>query len=101
GTSFAVHGEDFVQSFTVEGELPFVDLLFRLSIRRLPGRGGRPEGEADLVVVVERGLGDGVVRYLWRNRVAARLALVSAAGTSAFEQHRPYLYLRVSALPAR
>jgi hypothetical protein len=102
GAIFAVHGADFVQSFALERELPFVDLLFRLSVRRLPGGVGRAIDErAELIVVVEPGLGDGVVRYLWRSRLAARLALVSPAGDSAFDERRRYLFLRAPELPRR
>jgi hypothetical protein len=99
---FAVHGEDFVQTFALERELPFVDLLFRLSVRRLPGGVGRLIDErAELIVVVEPGLGDGVVRYLWRSRIAARLALVSPSGTSAVGVRRRFLVLRARDLPRR
>jgi hypothetical protein len=102
GAAFAVHGDDFVQTFAVEGELPFVDLLFRLSLRRLPGAINQlAEERGELVVVVERGLGDGVVRYLWRSRIAGRMALVSPQGGSAFDERRRYLYLRVGDLPRR
>src|SRR5688572_5387268 len=36
-TDFMVHGDEFAQSYIKEGELPFGKLLFRLSIRKIPG----------------------------------------------------------------
>ena len=36
-TDFMVHGDEFAQGYVKEGELPFARLLFRLSIRKLPG----------------------------------------------------------------
>ena len=36
-TDFMVHGDEFAQGYVREGELPFARLLFRLSIRKLPG----------------------------------------------------------------
>jgi hypothetical protein len=102
GTTLAVHGDDFVQAFAVERELPFVDLLFRLSPRRRAGGERAALAErSELIVVAERGLGEGVLRYLWRSRVAARAALVAPRGDSAFAERRRYLYLRVVDPPAR
>ena len=37
GTDFMVHGDEFAQGYVREGDLPFAKLLFRLSIRKLPG----------------------------------------------------------------
>ena len=34
---FMVHGDEFAQAYIREGDLPFAKLLFRLSIRKLPG----------------------------------------------------------------
>src|SRR3954470_25028892 len=36
-TDFMVHGDEFAQGYVREGNLPFQRLLFRLSIRKLPG----------------------------------------------------------------
>ena len=54
-TDFMVHGDEFAQGYVHEGDLPFARLLFRLSIRKMPGgeqlgaRGSRravPRGRA-------------------------------------------------------
>src|SRR5258705_2569863 len=61
-TDFMVHGDEFAQGYVREGELPFHRLLFRLSIRKLPG-GERLGGEdrADLLLVLARCLADGII----------------------------------------
>src|SRR5688500_6865990 len=70
GAELMVHGDDFTQTYAREGELSLARLLFRLSLRRVPGAQRlSPEDRADLVLAVARGLGDGVIRYLWRNKV--------------------------------
>ena len=104
GADLMVHGLDFTQTYIREGHLPFERLLFRLSLRRVPGGldlGAEERGE--LVLVVARGLGDGVIRYLWRNRVATELGLVQPRGDSALGAGGApsYLLMRVRDLPAR
>jgi hypothetical protein len=104
-TDFMVHGDDFAQSYVREGELPFARLLFRLSIRKLPG-GEHLDGEArdDLILIVARGLSEGIIRYLWRNRVEGRAGLFTPTRASAFDDHaadRGYMMIRVRALPER
>jgi hypothetical protein len=102
---FMVHGDEFAQGYVREGELPFQRLLFRLSIRKLPGGeqlGG--EDRAELCLVVARGLSDGIIRYLWRNRVEAQAGLFTPGGASAFDdqvRERGYMLMRVRALPER
>ena len=104
-TDFMVHGEDFTQAYVREGELPFVRLLFRLSIRKLPGGEQlEPEHRDDLLLIVARGLADGIIRYLWRNRVTGHAGLFTPQVSSAFDDHgreRGYMVIRVRALPAR
>ena len=105
GADLMVHGLDFTQSYAREGHLPFDRLLFRLSLRRVPGGLDLgPEERSELVLVVARGLGDGVIRYLWRNRVATELGLVRPQSASAFGgagSEPSYLLMRVRELPAR
>src|SRR6185295_13658707 len=36
GAAMMIHGDDFTQSYVVEGELPLAKLLFRLSLRQVP-----------------------------------------------------------------
>ncbi|MBX3160620.1 MAG: hypothetical protein KF773_31935 [Deltaproteobacteria bacterium] len=102
---FMVHGDEFSQGYVREGDLPFARLLFRLSIRKLPGGeqlGNEDRGE--LYLAVARGLSDGIIRYLWRNRVEAQAGLFTPGSTSAFDDQardRGYMWIRVRALPER
>ncbi|HEX4416859.1 MAG TPA: hypothetical protein VH165_03125 [Kofleriaceae bacterium] len=104
-TDFMVHGDEFAQGYLREGELPFARLLFRLSIRKLPG-GEHLDAEdrSELYLAVARGLSDGIIRYLWRNRVEAQAGLFTPGASSAFDDHsrdRGYMLIRVRALPER
>lgn len=105
GAELMVHGDDFTQTYTREGELSLARLLFRLSLRRVPGA-NRLDAEArsTLMLAVARGLGDGIVRYLWRNKVEGEVGLVTPKVRDArLEVGRDpsYLLLRVRDLPAR
>ena len=102
---FMVHGDDFAQAYVREGDLPFGRLLFRLSLRKLPG-GERlgPEDRAELFLAVAHGLSDGIIRYLWRNRVEAQAGLFEPRAESAFDdrvRERGYMWIRVLNLPER
>jgi len=104
-TDFMVHGDEFAQGYVREGDLPFARLLFRLSIRKVPG-GDRlaPEDRADLYLAVAHGLAEGIIRYLWRNKVEAQAGLFNPRSTSAFDDHardRGYMWIRVRNLPER
>ncbi len=102
-TDFMVHGDEFAQGYMREGELPFSRLLFRLSIRKIPG-GDRlaAEDRSELYLAVAHGLSDGIIRYLWRNRVEAHAGLFTPRPSSAFdEQRRGYMLIRARALPER
>jgi hypothetical protein len=100
-----VHGEDFTQIYARERDLPFDRLLLRLSRRRIPGGDKlRADERRELFLVVAHGLGEGVIRYLWRNRVAGRVGLVTPEQKSAFDEPgraRAHLLFRVQDLPAR
>ncbi len=105
GTDFMVHGDEFAQGYVREGELPFQRLLFRLTIRKLPG-GEQLDDEdrGELYLAVARGLADGIIRYLWRNRVEAEAGLFTPGTTSAFEDQardRGYMLIRARGLPER
>lgn len=102
-TDFMVHGDEFAQGYVREGELPFAKLLFRLSIRKVPG-GNKlaAEDRAELFLAVARGLADGIIRYLWRNRVEAQAGLFTPKPQSAFDEpRRGYMLIRARALPER
>jgi hypothetical protein len=102
---FMVHGDEFAQAYVREGELPFSRLMFRLSIRKLPGGEHLgPEDRADLYLAVAHGLADGIIRYLWRNRVEAQAGLFNPRATSAFDDQardRGYMLIHVRNLPER
>lgn len=103
-TDLMLHGLDFAQAYTLEGQLAFDKLLFRLSLRRVPGgRSLRADERADLLLVVVRGLAHGIVRYLWRNRIEAEIGLVRPHGDSAFADGADpgYALVRTRNLPAR
>jgi hypothetical protein len=102
-TDFMVHGDEFAQSYVREGELPFAKLLFRLSIRKIPGADRLAlDDRGELYLAVAHGLADGIIRYLWRNRVEAQAGLFTPRSGSAFdEQRRGYMWIRVRALPER
>src|ERR1043165_4861953 len=71
-TDFMVHGDEFAQGYVREGEPPFARLLFRLLVPKVPGGEQLdPEERGELYLAVARGLADGIIRYLWRNRVSA------------------------------
>ncbi|HTR51455.1 MAG TPA: hypothetical protein VMJ10_12155 [Kofleriaceae bacterium] len=102
---FMVHGDEFAQAYVREGDLPFSRLLFRLSLRKLPG-GERlgPENRGELYLAVAHGLADGIIRYLWRNRVEAQAGVFQPRSQSAFDDHareRGYMWIRVRDLPER
>ena len=100
-----VHDLEFSQNYRKEGQLEFDKLLFRLSLRRVPGGDKlRPDERGDLLLAVARGLGEGVIRYLWRNRVQADVGLVKPRGDSAFAvpgRDQSYLLMRARDLPER
>jgi hypothetical protein len=104
-TEFMVHGDEFAQGYVREGELPFQRLLFRLSIRKLPGgQHLSPEDRNELYLAVAHGLADGIIRYLWRNRVEAEAGLFNPRSSSAFDDHareRGYMWIRARGLPER
>ena len=104
-TEFMVHGDEFAQGYVSEGDLPFQRLLFRLSIRKLPGAQNlSPEDRNELYLAVAHGLADGIIRYLWRNKVEAEAGLFNPRTTSAFDDHareRGYMWIRARGLPER
>lgn len=99
----AVHGDAFTQVYAKEDELPFDKLLFRLSLRRVPGGERlRADQRQELWLVVAPGLGDRVVHYLWRNRVSAEAGITTSDRDSAFDDAGSgYLLVRVRSLPER
>lgn len=100
-----IYGDEFTQSYKRDGVIELANLLRRLSIRRVPGNAHlAPEARRELLAAVPRGLADGVIRYMWRNRVAGEAALVAPHGGSAFADdaaRRGYLLFRLREVPER
>ena len=104
GADLMVHGDGFTQTYSMESELSFEKLLFRLSLRRVPGADRlTDEDRGELIAVIQKGLGDGLIRYLWRNQVDAEVGYVTPQGVSEFDDQRArgYLIARVRNLPNR
>jgi hypothetical protein len=96
---FVLYGDAFTQGYARVKDLPFEQLVFRLSLRKLPG-----EVDADrelLWLAVRHGLGRSVLVYLWRNRVKAEASRVQPAGASAFSDGGSLFLVRVHELPLR
>src|SRR5205814_2269352 len=76
------------EAYLREADLRFSRLLFRLSLRKLPGSEKlSPEDRGELYLAVAHGLADGIIRYLWRNRVEAQAGLFNPRTQSAFDDH--------------
>jgi hypothetical protein len=104
GIHVMLHGDDYTQHYSKEGQISFSKLLFRLSLRLVPGGDRlRADERNELLLCVAKGLSDGVIRYLWRNRVDADVGLVNPRGKSEFGEpgDRAYLLMRVRNVPER
>ncbi len=101
---FVLYAEDARQSYVKDAALDVRQLVFRLSLVRVPGSERLDaEARAQLLLTVPPGLSRGVIRYLWRNRVATQVAQVTLANRSEFAGSAPegYLMARVQDLPER
>ena len=106
-----LHAPAFTQGYKVRRELPFGQLVFRLSPRRLPGPvAGDREERSLLWMLVAPGLARSVLGYLYRNRVAGEAVMVQrlGPGSSLDAQHEgrdgragKRLLVRVHDLPER
>jgi hypothetical protein len=95
---FVLYADAFVQGYARVKDLPFDQLLLRLSLMRLPGGS---DGESELLwLSVREGLGALVIGYLWRNRVKAEAGRVVPEGRL-FGARDALLLLRVHELPRR
>jgi hypothetical protein len=108
---FVLYADTFTQGYVREKDVDFTQLLFRLSLVRLPGKPAADFDDRDLIwMSVRRGLMRPIITYLWRNRVRAEATLVEGADTTrhsgaraggSFGQHVSFLLLRVHDLPRR
>lgn len=103
--------DEQAQTYRTEGDVEVRRVVFRLSLLRVPGSERLfDDARTELYLTVPPGLLPGMLRYLWRYRVAAELALVApeastrGAAPSAFApvgEARGYALFRVRDLPAR
>ena len=95
-----LYGRDFTQAYGRVEELLLSQLVFRLELIR---QAGPPDVEdvEFLYLGAERGLGQALVRYLWRNRVRCEATLCEPPEGSAFQTARALWVLRVQSLPER
>src|SRR6476661_5638257 len=53
GSDFVLHGDELAQAYKLEGEIPLATLVFRLSVRQVPGaKRLSPEDRAELLLAV-------------------------------------------------
>jgi hypothetical protein len=97
---FVLYADTFTQGYQRLKDVGFESLVYRLSLRRIPGE---DHTERELLwLTVRQGLSRSVLLYLWRNRVrceASQIEAQSAGGT--FGQSGSQLLVRVHDLPER
>lgn len=101
-----LYADRFTQPLHFARAIPFAQLVFRLSPRRVPGTPGREARErATVWIQTTPGLATSVLSYLHRSRVATSAMMVERdGGRSAFgdRDHRGrYLLVRARELPQR
>src|SRR5262249_12430242 len=105
GMEYILHGDEATQSYAREGDIDVAQLMFRLSLRRVPGSEKLDaDARALLYVTVAEGLAPGLIRYLLRYRVRAEATQLHFEKRSAFAspgEPDSYLLLRVHQLPER
>lgn len=79
-----VHHDAYRQAYNVEREVPFRDLVLKLTPYRLPPT--ERSTSTRLFVTAETGIGHALVGYLFRWRSKARVALAEWPSTSAFDE---------------
>ena len=101
---FILYSETFTQAYTRVKDVPFDQLVFRLSLRAIPGGAAHIEQSQREVLwlAVQPGLMRATLGYLWRNRVKAEAAQAKVeAPKSAFGASRGLFLVRVQDLPLR
>lgn len=78
-----LHHDAYRQAYNVERTIPFRDLLLKLAPDRAPP--GQQTSSSRLYATAEVGVGHAIIGYLFRWRVAARVALAEWPSTSAFD----------------
>jgi hypothetical protein len=97
---FVLYADTFTQGYIRLKDVGFDQLVFRLSLRKLPGTD--EEAERDVLwLVARKGLARSLLVYLWRNRVRAEAAQVDLSEKATFGQGAQLMLVRVHELPAR
>ncbi len=86
-----VHHDAYRQAYHVERELPFRELLLKLTPYRLPPT--ERSSAMRFYATAETGIGHALVGYLFRWRVKARVALAEWPSTSAFDERPVRLHV--------
>jgi len=101
---FLVYDERYTLALSRVRELPFAQLVLRLSPRALPGLKD-PELERDrLWLLAREGMARPLLGYLWRNQQrasAGAISPVSAEAGAAFAGRPRWLIVRVETMPER
>jgi hypothetical protein len=98
---FVLYADGFQQGYARVKDLPFDQLVFRLSLRRIPGAHSDEIDRELLWLCVREGLGRSVLGYLWRNRVKSEASRVTAGAGGAFGDAKSAYLVRVHDLPER
>jgi hypothetical protein len=99
GADFVLYADTFSQGYSRVKDVGFEQLVFRLSLRRIPGH---DQAERELLwLAVRRGLMKSTLSYLWRNRVRGEAAQATPHGGGTFAQAGAILLVRVHDLPER
>jgi len=104
GSEYVLHAEEAAQAYAREAEIDVGQLIFRMSLRRVPGAEKLDtEARASLYLTAAGGLAPGLVRYLLRYRVRAEVTLLAFEKRSAFAApgEEQTVLLRVHELPER
>ncbi|HZS40617.1 MAG TPA: hypothetical protein VFF06_27480 [Polyangia bacterium] len=96
---FVLYSDTFTQGYSRVKDVGFDSLVFRLSLRALPG--GDDADRELLWLTVRQGLARSVLTYLWRNRVRAEASQVEPETKGAFREAQSSLLVRVHELPER
>jgi hypothetical protein len=98
---FVLYGDGFQQGYARVKDLPFEQLVFRLSLRKIPGDNFDETDRELLWIVAREGLGRSLLGYLWRNRVKCEASRVATGGAGAFHDARAQYLMRVHQIPRR
>jgi hypothetical protein len=99
---FLLYDLSFVLALFRVRDLPFSQLVFRLSPRALPGMHDPELDRAHLWLLAREGLAGHVLGYLWRNQARAAAAIVDGTGgANAFAARPRWLVVRIEDLPDR